>query len=578
MQKSLLIFSVCLLSCYMFGQSYYYTSDHIVNTYADRLEIKYGSETFHSSLKQFTRKEIVGLLNSSMKDQSYNEADFMSRYIVHDNVDLFKLFDSYEELSENNETYKLSTESKGIFNTFYKTPAHFYSVDEDNFKMVVNPIINLSFGSESDNDNLIFQNTRGVDIRGEVDEKMYFFTAIYETQADFNAYHINLINKFRAIPGQGLYKDYSSGIIDKLDGYDFLNAKAYLGFNVSESVAIEMGHNNHFIGNGYRSLLMSDYSNNYFYLKFIVNVWKFNYQSIIAELAAVSSRFQPGGDQLIAKKYMASHYLSFKPNKALEIGLFETVVFSRENQFELQYLNPLILYRTVEQFIGSPDNAMLGLNLKWNFAGKYQFYHQTLVDEFKLSEITSGNGWWANKFGFQFGLKAIDFLGVQNLDVQAEYNVIRPYTYAHRDTLDIPAQFNIASYGHYLQPLAHPRGANLKEFVLSANFQPAQKWIINGRMIMSKYGEDGTGQNFGTNIFLPLESREMNFGNKVGQGIPVNVNLLAFDLSYMLYHNIFLDAKFLYRKQESDDPSLNMDTNYLGFGVRINSFNRKIDY
>jgi len=156
--------------------------------------------------------------------------------------------------------------------------------------------------------------------------------------------------------------------------------------------------------------------------------------------------------------------------------------------------------------------------------------------------------------------------------------VVRPYTYAHRDTLNIPAQFNIASYGHYLQPLAHPRGANFKEFVLSANFQPAEKWTLAGRMVKSNYGEDGTGQNFGTNIFFPLESREMNFGNTVAQGIAVNVNLLAFDLSYMLYHNIYLDAKFLYRKQQSDDSTLNINTSYFGFGFRINAFNRKTDY
>jgi hypothetical protein len=596
MQKPVLILVICLIPFLSFGQSYYYTSDHIVNSYVERLDIKYGSETFHSSLRQYTRKEVADLLVNSKEEASFNESNFITRYLVNDNIDLFRIlesqtksqggegtndtsvFTSYDGKHNNQDPFVLPIGSKGIFSTFYKSPAHFYSVNEDNFKMVVNPVINLSFGSESDNDNLIFQNTRAVEIRGEVDEKMYFFTAIYENQADFNAYHINLINKFRSIPGQGLYKDYSSGIIDKLDGYDFLNAKAYLGFNLSESIAIEMGHNNHFIGNGYRSLLMSDYSNNYFYLKFMVNVWKFNYQSIIAELAAVSSRFQPGGDQLIAKKYMATHYLSFKPSKSLEVGLFETVVFSREDQFELQYLNPIILYRTVEQFIGSPDNAMLGLNLKWNIAAKYQLYHQTLVDEFKLSEITSGNGWWANKFGFQFGVKAIDFLGVQNLDVQAEYNVVRPYTYAHRDTLDIPAQFNVASYGHYLQPLAHPIGGNFKEIVLSVNYQPTKKWIINSRMIRSKYGEDGAGQNFGTNIFLPLESREMDFGNTVAQGTPVNVSLLAFDLSYMLYHNIFLDAKFLYRKQDSDDSSLNLNTKYFGFGFRVNAFNRKIDY
>ena len=44
----------------------------------------------------------------------------------------------------------------------------------------------------------------------------------------------------------------------------------------------------------------------------------------------------------------------------INIGLFESIVFSRPNHFELQYLNPVIFYRTVEQMVGSPDNAMIG--------------------------------------------------------------------------------------------------------------------------------------------------------------------------------------------------------------------------
>ena len=48
----------------------------------------------------------------------------------------------------------------------------------------------------------------------------------------------------------------------------------------------------------------------------------------------------------------------------------------------------------------------------------------------------------------QFGGKYIDAIGVKNLDLQAEINIIRPFTYSHNDT--------IANYTHYNQPLAHP--------------------------------------------------------------------------------------------------------------------------
>ena len=80
---------------------------------------------------------------------------------------------------------------------------------------------------------------------------------------------------------------------------------------------MELGHGRHFIGNGMRSLLLSDFSNNYFYLKFNTRVWKLNYQNLFAELSAVSANQLPG-DLLLNKKYMASHYLSFRPRKTLK--------------------------------------------------------------------------------------------------------------------------------------------------------------------------------------------------------------------------------------------------------------------
>ena len=89
------------------------------------------------------------------------------------------------------------------------------------------------------------------------------------------------IFRFQTIQGQGFYKDYNSGVIENLRGYDYLNAQAYVGINVSKSVAIEFGHGKHFIGNGIRSMLISDYANNYFYLKFNTRVWKLHYQNVL---------------------------------------------------------------------------------------------------------------------------------------------------------------------------------------------------------------------------------------------------------------------------------------------------------
>lgn len=92
-----------------------------------------------------------------------------------------------------------------------------------------------------------------------------------------------------------------------------------------------------------------------------INVWRFNYQSIFAEL---TGQYVRGSDRLLPKKYMAVHHLSIQATHWLNVGLFESVIMKRSNHFELQYLNPIIFYRSVEHALGNPHNVMIGGDFK----------------------------------------------------------------------------------------------------------------------------------------------------------------------------------------------------------------------
>ncbi len=267
--------------------------------------------------------------------------------------------------------------------------------------------------------------------------------------------------------------------------------------------------------------------------------------------------------------------MAFKPNTKFEIGLFETVVFARENHFEFQYLNPVILYRAVEHFIDSPDNVILGLNLKLNPGDGISIYGQFIMDEFKLSEVKKQSGWWANKFGAQAGLKYMNALGVDHLDLQMEFNVVRPYTYAHRDTLPSYPDHSIANYSHSNQPLAHPLGANFKELLFIIRYKPNNKVYMQAKVLSAIYGDDNPGENWGGNILLPLETREKDYGNVIGQGIKTRVMALNMDISYEVFHNYFIDINAMWRQTRKN---INFDQHFIGGGLRINISNIFYDY
>ncbi|MCB0574836.1 MAG: hypothetical protein KDC61_09750, partial [Saprospiraceae bacterium] len=315
----------------------------------------------------------------------------------------------------------------------------------------------------------------------------------------------------------------------------------------------------------------SDYAANGFYLKVNTRVWRLHYQNLFLELSPVSSR-QVGGNELIPKKYAAIHYLNYRITPRIAVGLFEATVFNRSRQFELQYLNPVILYRTVEGMIGSPDNVIVGFDGRWNFLNRFQFYSQLLIDEFLFSAVVKPEekGWWGNKIGFQTGLKYVNAFGVDHLDLQLEYNSVRPYTYSHYDSLN--------SYTQYNQALAHPLLSNFREIVGLVRYQPAPKLTLSGRWMHAYTGEDRDSENWGSNPLLGYGSRVQDYGNVIGQGVSANIDLLGIEATWMLYHNLFVDLSVLLRNKNSDDDTRDLNTKVFGIGLRMNIWNPPLDF
>ena len=560
----------------------------------DRLEIKSGLATpFHPTIKYFQREDIVqyalmldtlSTINWSTKDRAdldwiyRDNNEFLERpafptTIGGERQPIYRKI--YNDSLQRWVVQKISADSaqwthpkyftrKPLLKAFYKTPANLFEYDRPSFYLRANPILNLYGGQAQGDEAFLLFNQRGLTIRGGIDDRIFFYTNILETQARYPDYVNDRVDSTRAIPGIGLYKVYRSQVFSFTDGYDFLLAQGYIGFNVTRHVGVQFGHGRNVIGNGYRSLLLSDFSTNYLYLKLNWRIGKFHYQNIFAELIANSARPPGNADNLRPKKYLAAHYLNYDVAPNFSVGFYEAVVFSRLNTFEFQYLNPVILYRTVEQFLGSPDNVLIGLNARWNFLKRFQLYGQLMLDEFKFDELfLNRRKWWANKWGIQAGLKYIDVFGIDHLDLQAEINVVRPYTYSHKDSSAI--------YSNYSQPLAHPLGANFREALVRLQYQPHPKWWFGARFIAAEFGENDGETNFGGDIILPTAfTNRLEDGVVIGQGITARTTIIGLEARYTLFHNFDIEIEYFRRDKVSQDPSRSLLTSYVGGGIRWN--------
>jgi len=454
-----------------------------------------------------------------------------------------------------------------LFNIFYTDPSHLYSVKTEDFLLKVNPIFEYRIGFEKDAERHYFKNTRGLELRASISDKLSLYTYLTENQTRPYGYVQSRINQREAVPGEGFFKDF------KQNGVDYFTARGYIAFNVLEHIDIQFGHGKHFIGNGHRSLMLSDYGNNMLFLKLNTRIRNLRYTNLFTQM---TQQYDRGPDRLLDKKYGAFHHLNLAVTDWLDVGLFEGVIFARDNGYELQYLNPIIFYRSVEQELGSPDNAMVGLDFEVRTLNHLSLYGQLVFDEFNFSHIRARDGWWGNKFGIQAGLQYVDIFGLSNLDGRFEFNMVRPYMYTHTD-----AESN---YTHYNQPLAHPLGANFREFIGELRYQPIEKFRFKAKLIRASYGADSSGKNWGSDIFMPNQDQsgglnvEKRLGNEMLQGVRQDVTLAELLITYEFWYNIKFDLNVVLRQMNSEVDSRDRTTVFGGVGLRWNIPHKSYDF
>jgi hypothetical protein len=400
---------------------------------------------------------------------------------------------------------------------------HLLQVNQEDYSFYVSILPDLIIGHSSVNDNN-WINTRGVIAGGTIGKNLTFRTEFFENQAKYPGYIDAYGRRTGVVPGQGEWKGYSNN-----KAFDFASSSALINYKAGKYFDFQLGYDKNFVGDGYRSMLLSDAAFNYPFLKVIANIGHIQYTTMWAQFI---DREYPKASYGTGyrKKWGVFNYLDWNISKKVSIGLFEAVIWqdsdsSGKRGFDASYLNPIVFLRPVEFSVGSPDNALMGLNLKYAPSKNSTLYGQFVLDEFVFKEITGGNGWWANKFGGQIGFRSNDVFKVKHLNFLTEVNAARPYTYSQRTTLN--------NYSHYSEALAHPMGANFVEWVNIADYR-YKRWFLRGQITYARYGLDSAGINYGKNINESYFTRNSDFGNHIGQGLKTDFLYVQGTVAFLL--------------------------------------------
>ncbi len=552
MKKLLILLFIVLAQGLIQAQSTFIPYNRDYYHLIDRFQIKYGDKDnlLQTTFKPIRRVDLSNfLLKIADKYEKFSPQDkFNFEYLMNDN---WEWTDS-----------PYNKNDKDWWAKFYKKKSDFYYFQNDALTLRVNPVLNFGVGKDQEAENSLFNNTRGVEAQGMIDDKIGFYTFLSTTQSIFPDYVASRVFPNGTLPYEAFWKRF------KDDGFDYFHARGYVTFNLTKSIDVQAGYDKQFIGNGLRSMIMSDFSSPFVFGKVNTRIGRFQYTNMFAQMTSdivFNQGFPDEGDY--PTKFFAMHRFGLDITPKFNVGVSEYII-TRDAQIE--YFNPIIFLRATELFRGSPDNVLISADFNFNFKGKARFYGQLIFDDFEIDALRSGAKGWEIKFGTQLGVKVIDAFNIPTLDLQVESNISRPYFYAHEDPQ--------LSYTNTRNPLAHPMGSNFKEIVLAGVYQPLNKLSVYGKLIRTKFGADRDGLNFGGNPLLDTDTRVAQTGILIGQGVATTNTYLELTGSYMLLQNLFIDLKNVYRNFDSEIETRSSSTFMTMLSLRWNLPQREHEF
>jgi hypothetical protein len=404
--------------------------------------------------------------------------------------------------------------------------------------------------------NAPMMNTRGYEVSGNFSDKFYFETAFYENQGRFGGYVDSFVRKYRVIPGQGGFKNVGDG-----KGFDFNSSNSRLVYMPSKHFMFDLGYGKNFIGDGYRSLILSDFSYNYPYFKTSVTYGKFQYNAMWSQYIADRTRGF-SNKQGFYRKWGQTFLVDYQVTKRFSASVFETIMWPDQDSMNNKdvtpwLLSPVIFLHGNKSPSGVSNNVIAGTILK------YRIFKQThLYGQFALDKTGSG---WQSRYAAQLGIRSGDLFGVNNLNAILEANIARPYTYA-TNTL-------FTNYSNNNQALAHPLGANFKEGLLVASYA-YKNWYFRAESFIAKYGLDSSSLvNYGQDVFKPVDTHSVTDNVSIGQGLSTNIFYADFRIAYIInpVTNMRIESGFTYRNEKNSNVVFKDAIFYVGIRMSFRS-------
>lgn len=530
MHKFLLIFiyTTLFVAADTFAQNTFIPIGADEERLVDRLETFGGfvSKDFNSALKPFSRRDVVDISNEYLE---YYQVNINEPYNELDVYNAKRAIDISGEWGKPNHQYPDAStrRDKMTLKYFFDVEPNFLMHSDEDFYFALNPVLYVQSGIENNHSDLKYIFMRGAEARAKLFNRIGIYTFLAETQEKFPSYMTAKGLDWKAFPG---FDFYSGGPNKK--PFDGFMTRAYIDVPFyKDRINATFGYDKNFIGDGMRSLFLSNSGAPYTFLRLRYAFGNVTYQNLFMELM---DDFYAAPGSRIPKKYASMHYLGLNLGRKVNIGFFESTIFNTPNQINAMGLLPIIYANTLNNRLGdNPDGhqSNVGMSFKYMPVRYIQIYGQGLVQDIDWDNLKNGS--WKNQFATQLGLKYFNVFEAKDMDLLLEWNTVRPFMYG--------TEKQLTHYTHYNQPLAHPQENGFQEFIAAIYFQPSTKVNLEVKAIYTLQNTKDSLVNNGIGIFESNDTRVSNngfnyFDNNIDKSVYFN-----FHGSYEAFRNFYID-------------------------------------
>lgn len=447
-------------------------------------------------------------------------------------------------------------------------------VKTDDYAFYINPVLHLQLGTDVHTARGTYLNSRGVTVDGKIGENLTFQTFFIENQGYFPEFINEYFRQKGSALGWTLHRGY------RRNGFDFPYSLGQVSYNAGRFFNLSAGHGNHFFGEGYRSLFLDDHVIPYGFFRIETTVWKFKYINLYTAMSDITRSNMTSGRFL--PKYAAMHYLSWNISRKFNLSFFESIVLGSDTLgvqrgFDVNFLNPIILYRALEANRGfNTGNAMIGVGASYRLINSLTAYTQIAFDDFSFEGFRKlSEGHYMNFFAWQLGARYSNAFGIKRLFLLGEVNQARPFMYAHRSTL--------TNYEHLGLPLAHPWETNFREIILLGHYT-YKRWEVSAKFNLGFKGTDTSAANWGNDIRRSYEDLgNGQLGYFLGSPAKRHIFQASLRAAYILQPivNMRIEASYILRNESFDlvHPSLHAySMSWFNVGIRTALFSWKDDF